>query len=185
MRQWIDLCVRTHRLIRANPAFDRMKISGPTLAADPHNTNIWIAGNNTIPNQIEYRLEAGPGTGTSQSAYDLTNAYPSVVAMLRSYGIPERPQIINDYASFQEQIPFGAAFWISQLKRYNTHALRGNWQGGNTLHDLMANLLTKSDPFKYTATGYMPGPKYTVYQNYYKNMTGVRVDNTGGDKPPV
>ncbi|KAJ5808242.1 hypothetical protein N7474_009511 [Penicillium riverlandense] len=182
MQQWIDLYVRTHKIIRANRQFDRVKISGPTLAAAPYNTSIWwtswmeqIKGNNTIPDQIAYHLEAGPGT----SAYDLTNTYPSVLAMLRSYGIPERPQIINEYAVFQEQVPSGAAFWISRLERYETYGLRGNWQSGNTLHDLMANLLTKADPFDYTATDYMPGPEYPVYEYYYRNMTGARLNTTG------
>ncbi|CAL5872558.1 uncharacterized protein PFLUO_LOCUS6822 [Penicillium psychrofluorescens] len=182
MQQWIDLYVRTHKIIRANRQFDRVKISGPTLSEAPYNTSIWwtswmqqIKGNNTIPDQIAYHLEAAPGT----DSYDLANTYPSVLAMLRSFGIPERPQIINEYASFTEQIPSGAAFWISRLERYETYGLRGNWQDGNTLHDLMANLLTKADPFDYTATDYMPAPEYPVYEYYYRNMTGDRFNTTG------
>ncbi|RAO66687.1 uncharacterized protein BHQ10_002699 [Talaromyces amestolkiae] len=186
MQQWIDLYIRTHKLIRANSAFDGVKISGPTLSASPYNPDIWwtswlsqIAGNDTIPDQIAYHLEAGPGIGPWQSSYDLTNTYPSVQALLRSYGIPNRPQVINEYASYEEQIPSGAAFWISRLERYEVQGLRGNWQSGNTLHDLMANLLTKSDPFNYAATDYMPGPEYSVYEYYYQNMTGCRLNTTG------
>lgn len=43
----------------------------------------------------------------------------------------------------------------------------------------MANLLTKSDPFDYTATDYMPAPEYPVYEYYYRNMTGPRLNTTG------
>lgn len=188
MQQWIDLYIRTHKLIRANPAFNSVKISGPTLAANPSPDSVWwttwleqVSGNGTIPDQIAYHLEAGPGIGPWQTAYDLTTAYPIVISLLHSYDIPNRPQIINEYASYEEQIPSGAAFWISRLERYNVQGLRGNWQGGNTLHDLMANLLTKSDPFNYTAIDYMPGPEYPVYEYYYHNMTGTRVNTTGSD----
>ncbi|KIM93779.1 hypothetical protein OIDMADRAFT_61414 [Oidiodendron maius Zn] len=186
MQQWIDLYIRTHKLIRSNHHFDGVKISGPTLAAAPYNTSVWwtswleqIKGNNTIPDQIAYHLEAGPGVGPWQESYDLTNTYPSVISLLQSYGIQERPQIINEYASYDEQIPSGAAFWISRLERYNIYGLRGNWQSGTVLHDLMANLLTKNDPFNYTETDYMPGPEYLVYKYYYHNMTGVRLDTNG------
>jgi hypothetical protein len=99
--------------------------------------------------------------------------------MLATYGVPQRPTNINEYASKEEQIPAGAAWWISRLERYNAIGLRGNWLSGNQLHDLMANLLTKSEPTNYAATDYMPAPEYTVYQYYNTNMTGVRMQTTG------
>lgn len=41
-------------------------------------------------------------------------------------------------------------------------------------------LLTKvTNPFNYTATDDEPAPEYPVYQYYYQNMTGVRVNTAG------
>jgi hypothetical protein len=62
--------------------------------------------------------------------------------------------------------------------------LGGNWLAGSTLHDLMANLLTKkNDPFNYTATDYITAGEYQVYKYYYLNMTGTRLQATGsGDR---
>src|SRR6266536_4921311 len=78
----------------------------------------------------------------------------------------------------------GGAWWISRLERYNALGLRGNWLGGSTLHDLMANLLTKkNDPFNYTATDYIAVGDYQVYKYYYLNMTGTRLQTTSsGDR---
>jgi len=51
------------------------------------------------------------------------------------------------------------------------------------LHDLFANLLTKSDPLDYNATDYAPAPEYQVYKYYNLNMTGSRVKTAGtGDR---
>jgi hypothetical protein len=33
--------VRTHKALRANPALNAMKISGPSMAYRPQSTNIW------------------------------------------------------------------------------------------------------------------------------------------------
>lgn len=182
MQQWIELYVLTHKLIRGDQDFDNVLISGPTLSSAPYPTSVWwtnwmeqVKENETIPDQYAYHLEANPGS----TVYDLQNTYPSLNSMLASYGLPQRQQNINEYASSKEQIPAGAAWWIARLERYNVFGLRGNWRSGTTLHDLFANLLTKSDPFNYTATDYEPAPEYTVYQYYYNNMTGVRVKTTG------
>lgn len=187
MQQWIDLYVRTHKTIRADPDFDKVLISGPTLWEAPYPDNTWftnwlsqIKGNNTAPDQYAWHLEAAPGENSWSARYDLANAYPSLYSVLDSYGLPHAPMIINEYASYAEMVPAGAAWWISRLERYNTPGLRGNWQSGTALHDLMANLLTKvKDPFNYIATDYAPAPEYPVYQYYYQNMTGVRVNTTG------
>lgn len=58
--------------------------------------------------------------------------------------------------------------------------LLGNWQGGTTLHDLFANLLTKkANPRDYGAIDYAGAPGYWVYKYYAQNMTGHRVKTTG------
>lgn len=187
MQQWIDLYVRTHQTIRQDSAFDDVLISGPTLWEAPYPDNTWftswltqIKGNDTAPDQYAWHLEADPGTSSWSARYDLANAYPSLYSMLDSYRLPHAPMVINEYASYAEMVPSGAAWWISRLERYDTAGLRGNWQYGDTLHDLMANLLTKvSNPLDYAATDYAPAPEYPVYQYYYQNMTGVRVNTTG------
>lgn len=103
---------------------------------------------------------------------------------MKDHGLPDRQININEYANFGEQVPAGAAWWISRLERYNAFGLRGNWLSGWTLHDLMANLLTKkSDPNNYNATDYAPAPEFQVYKYYKRNMTGHRVETSGtGDR---
>ncbi|KAL1964855.1 hypothetical protein VTN77DRAFT_6357 [Rasamsonia byssochlamydoides] len=184
-QQWIDLYIRTHRLLRQDPDFDGVQISGPTLANRPFPDNTWwtnwlaqIAGNQTIPDQYAYHLEGNP-TSTDD---DLQNTNASLAALLQTYRLPPRQININEYATFAEQIPAGAAWWISRLERYEAYGLRGNWQSGTTLHDLFANLLTKrSNPFNYTARDYVPAPEYQVYRYYNRNMTGQRVQTTGSE----
>ncbi|KAJ5663063.1 hypothetical protein N7507_003794 [Penicillium longicatenatum] len=186
-QQWLDLYVRTHKLLREDADFDKVLISGPTLAGSPLSTNTWwtnwlsqVAGNKTIPDQYAYHLE---GTSTD-STDDLQNSDSSLSAMLKTYKMPSRQVNINEYANFAEQVPAGAAWWISRLERYNTLGLRGNWQSLCVLHDLFANLLTKvSDPTVCTETDYVSAPEYQVYKYYNLNMTGVRANTTGtGDR---
>jgi len=102
--------------------------------------------------------------------------------MLAQYGLPARQVNVNEYAVPSEQVPSGAAWWISRLERYRMIGLRGNWESGTELHDLFANLLTKSNnPAAYTATDYAPAAEYAVYEYYNLNMTGSRVATTGSD----
>ncbi|GLI80121.1 hypothetical protein PoHVEF18_008471 [Penicillium ochrochloron] len=186
-QQWIDLYIRTHKLLREDPSFHSVQISGPSLAYRPVSGNTWwsnwlaqIAGNKTIPEQYSYHLEGA----TNDWDNDLQNTNSTLATLLKNYGLPDRQININEYANYGEQVPAGAAWWISRLERYNAFGLRGNWLGGWTLHDLMANLLTKkSDPADYNATDYAPAPEFQVYKYYKGNMTGHRVETTGtGDR---
>lgn len=172
---------------REDADFDKVLISGPTLAGSPQSTNTWwtnwlsqVAGNKTIPDQYAYHLEGSP----SDAYDDLQNTNISLSAMLKTYNLPSRQVNINEYATFAEQIPAGAAWWISRLERYNIFGLRGNWQSLCVLHDLFANLLTKvTDPTICTETDYVSAPEYQVYKYYNLNMTGVRANTTGtGDR---
>jgi hypothetical protein len=183
-QQWLDLYVRTHQLLRGDSDFDSVLISGPTLYNAPDPSNTWwtnyleqIKGNDTIPDQYAYHLLIGPNS----PSYDLANAYPTLNSMLSSNSLPQRQHMINEFAAWVEEVPAGTAWWISRLERYNVLGLRGNYQNGDTLHDIFANLLTKSDPTDYAATDYMPAPDYSVYQYYNTNMTGVRMKTTGSD----
>lgn len=166
---------------------DNVLISGPSLAFRPLSDNPWwtiwlaqISGNHTIPDQYSYHLEGE----TDAVDNDIQTTNVTLAALLQQYRLPERQININEYANPSEQIPAGAAWWISRLERYDAIGLRGNWLGGTTLHDLFANLLTKyADPFNYTATDYAPAGEYQVYKYYNLNMTGTRLQTTGsGDR---
>lgn len=167
----------------ANSDYDAIQITGPSTAGQPEDGYTWftnwlstIAGNNTIPDQYSYHLEGSP----SSPSDDLQNTNASLNALLDQYKLPQRQVNINEYATSDEQRPAGAAWWISRLERYDTLGLRGNWLSGTTLHDLMANLLTKkNNPEDYAATDYLPTGEWQVYAYYNRNMTGQRVATTG------
>lgn len=182
-------CIRrrflSDKIPRSNPDYDSILISGPTLAFRPFPDNTWwtnwllaIAGNNTVPDQYAYHLEGV----THAPDNDLQNTNISLTALLQQYGLPERQININEYGNPDEQRPAGAAFWISRLERYEAFGLRGNWLSGTELHDLMANLLTKTlDPGNYTATDYVPAGEWQVYKYYAVNMTGERTKTNGSE----
>ncbi|KAL9473210.1 hypothetical protein ACSS6W_007590 [Trichoderma asperelloides] len=178
MQQWIDLYIRTHKIIRSDPRFNNMKIVGPSLALRPKATNVWwtewlrqVAGNNTIPDQYTYHLE-GSETDTDNDP-TFTNA--SLSALLNTYNAPQRQINVNEYAQYKEMVPGSYIWWIAGLERFDFIGLLGNWQSGTVLHDLFANLLTKkADPKNYAATDYAPAPGYWVYHYYATNMTGNR-----------
>jgi hypothetical protein len=177
----------TQVIQRENPKYDIVEISGPSLALRPASGNTWwtdwldqIAGNDTVPEQYSYHLEGG----SEEWDNDLQNTNATLAALLKTYNLPDRQININEYANQGEQVPAGAAWWISRLERYDAFGLRGNWLSGWTLHDLMANLLTKvSNPSDYNATDYAAAPEFQVYKYYNLNMTGSRVETVGtGDR---
>jgi hypothetical protein len=174
--------VRTHKAIRANPALNAMKISGPSMAYRPQPTNTWwtawlkcVSGNNTIPDYYTYHLEGGLTDVTNDPLY--TNA--SLAALLKQYNMPSRQVFINEYAELSEQVPGGYVWWISRLERYGFFGMLGNWFGGLELHDNFGGLITKPQPTNYTATNYEAAPGWPVYAYYNRNMTGLRANTTG------
>ncbi|KAI1325736.1 glycoside hydrolase superfamily [Xylariaceae sp. FL0255] len=183
LQQWVDLFIRTFKAIRADSRFNSVQITGPSLANMPVSTNLWwttflsqIASNHTIPDQWSYHLEGSYTNVEDDPQYTSS----SLAALLKTYGLPTQVTNINEYATYEEMVPAGYAWWIARLERYNFWGLLGNWQSGYTLHDLFANLLTKTDdPFDYTATDYAAAPGYWVYKYYTQNMTGERLVTTG------
>jgi hypothetical protein len=98
-QQWIDMYIRTHKMLRANPAMDSVLISGPSLAFRPFPDNTWwtnwlaqIAGNDTVPNQYSYHLEGD----TDATDNDLQNTNVSLAGLLQTYSLPERQININE-----------------------------------------------------------------------------------------
>ena len=139
--------------------------------------------NNTVPEQYAWHLEGNINDAND----DLQTNNATLTSMLSSYGLPQRQVNINEYATFDEQVSAGAAWWISRLERYDTIGLRGNWLSGCALHDLFGSLLGKpnaqSSSYPCTGTGYYPNGEWEVYKYYNLNMTGNRVKTTGtGDR---
>jgi hypothetical protein len=130
----------------------------------------FVAKNASIPDQWAWHMETGGG--------DLLSARGGLQDLLNTYGLPEKPININEYAVFDEQVPAGSAWWISQLERIGAIGLRGNWLSGTQLHDFLASLLSKSNPSDYTANDYFPNGDYQVYKYYNLNMTGYKVGTT-------
>ncbi|KAK7936074.1 hypothetical protein PG985_001569 [Apiospora marii] len=182
-QRWTELYVRTHKILRADSRFNNVPITGPSLAWRPMSSNKWwtawlqaIADAETVPDQYSYHLEGDLNAQDNDPQY--TNK--SLGALLEQYNLPERQVSINEYAAFAEMVPAGYAWWIARLERLDWVGLLGNWQGGTTLHDLFANLLTKArNPRDYAAADYAAAPGYHVYRYYARNMTGVRAGTTG------
>lgn len=174
-QQYLDLYVRTHKRLRQDSSLNQVLISGPSSSSQPSSSNTWfknwlsrVVQDNVIPDQYSWHDEPG----------DLRNDIPNFNALLKQYNAPSRPININEYATFDQQISAGAAWWISRLERYDAIGLRGNWLSKCQLHDFLASLLGKSNTNSCTGTGYYGNGEYQVYKYYNKNMTGTRAGTT-------
>jgi hypothetical protein len=116
---------------------------------------------------------------------DMASSTAALKSMLATYRLPSKPLNINEYGVFNEQVPSGSAWWISQLERVNAIGLRGNWLSTGALHDFMAGLLGKpkagTSSYDPSGGGYWPAAEYWVYHYYAKNMTGTRCATTSTD----
>lgn len=106
---------------------------------------------------------------------DLQTNIANLNTMLSAAGLPTNPAInIDEYGNVNEQVPAGAAWWISRLERYNARGLRGNWLGGAALHDFMASLLGKPNAgtgsYNPTAGGYWPNGEYQVSSSAMRHV---------------
>ncbi|OKL55462.1 hypothetical protein UA08_09318 [Talaromyces atroroseus] len=175
--QYLEMWGRTYYKFRDEFSTDVL-LSGPASAGEPLASNTWweawasfVAANDSIPDQYAWHMESGTG--------DLLSSHAGLLYWQSTYGLPSKPININEYAVFDEQVPAGSAWWISQLERIDAHGLRGNWLSGYELHDFMASLLSKpgadTSSYSATATGYFPNGDYQTYKYYYQNMTGYRV----------
>ncbi|KAG8872747.1 hypothetical protein FRB98_009436 [Tulasnella sp. 332] len=157
-------------------------IAGPGFAKPPSTSNSWWTGwlsniksSGTAPDIYDWHLEGD----ISSSVDDLQTTQPVLVSMLESYGLVVGEFIIDEYGTSGEQVPSGAAWWISRLERFNMYGIRGNWASGAQLHDFLAGLLGKTDVNSATGTGYFANGEYNVYHYYATTMTGYRVQTTG------
>lgn len=174
--QYLQMWGRTWYRLRAE--LPGVLLLGPAAAEEPFLTSTWwttfaafIASNASIPDQYVWHMESGGG--------DMLSAQAGLQSILKQFGLPSRPINIDEYAVFSEQVPAGSAWWISQFERINAQALRGNWQDGLELLDLMANLVSKptagTASYNPTGTGYFPVGDWQLYHYYFQNMTGHRV----------
>ncbi|KAF3404074.1 hypothetical protein DPV78_003089 [Talaromyces pinophilus] len=167
--QYLQMWGRTYYKLRS--AFGTtVQISGPSTANAPSQSNSWfqawaqfVGSNQSVPDQYTWHMEGGSG--------DLVSSQAGLDYFRGLYGLPARLININEYATQNEQVPAGSAWFISQLERINANGCRGSWGWGETnLHNYMSGLLGE------TSTGtYYPNGDYQVYKYYYRNMTGYRV----------
>ncbi|RFU36261.1 hypothetical protein B7463_g72, partial [Scytalidium lignicola] len=139
MQQWIDLYIRTYKIIRSDFRFDGLKIGGPSLAFRPTPNNLWwtewlrqIAGNNT-PDEYNYHLEGAANAVDNDPSY--TNS--SLAALLTTYNLPQRQVNVNEYTEFMEQVPASYAWWIARLERVSFISLLVD-RSGDTHLDVYA-----------------------------------------------
>jgi len=161
--------------------FPEVQTSGPCLANAPESSDTWwtnwasfVSGNGSIPDQYDWHMESGSG--------DMQTSVANLNTILSTYGLPQRTININEYAIYNEQVPCGGAWWISQLERVNALGLRGNWLSAAALHDFMAGLVGKpnagTSAYNASGGGYWPTAEFQVYKYYTQNMTGYRVATT-------
>ncbi|KAG8989256.1 hypothetical protein FRB93_003696 [Tulasnella sp. JGI-2019a] len=176
------LAMWSHAVTYLRTNLPGVPIAGPAFANSPVSTNTWwtaflaqVKADGTAPDVYTWHHE-GDITSTLD---DLQTTQPNMVAMLNSYGLTVGEFIIDEYGTSAEQVPSGAAWWISRLERYNMSGMRGNWASGAQLHDFLAGLLGKTDVDSATGTGYFANGEWNVYNYYATTMTGYRVKTTG------
>ncbi|ETS82724.1 hypothetical protein PFICI_04600 [Pestalotiopsis fici W106-1] len=165
--QYLEMWKHSYQRFRAE--LPDVLLVGPSTAFSPtaesdwwHNFAAFISQEDCVPDIYSYHL-LDPNANL-RVTFDVLNGFR------QTYGLPERPLVINEYGSLDgEQTPAGAAWYIGQFERYNVAGLRANWAGGYELHDFLANLLGKGNK------GYFPVGEWQVYNYYTMNMTGQRV----------
>jgi hypothetical protein len=142
-------------------SFSKISLTQGTFISD--STPQFVRSNASIPDVYVWHLEGNSADVNDDLQTNMANLNP----MLSAAGLPTNPAInIDEYGNVNEQVPAGAAWWISRLERYNARGLRGNWLGGAALHDFMASLLGKPNAgtgsYNPTAGGYWPNGEYQV-----------------------
>lgn len=95
---------------------------------------------------------------------------------MQQYNLPSRLININEYATYDEMVAGGYAWYIAKFERLNWVGLLGNWLMGSQLYDTLSNLLSRVGDFNdVTNTDYTPAAGYWIYQYYRNAMTGYRV----------
>ncbi|KAK4139454.1 glycoside hydrolase family 39 protein [Dichotomopilus funicola] len=157
-------------------------IMGPSISNPPSPGHKWwdgfgaaISRSGNIPDVYSWHSLSYP-LDPQLSAAD-------IATWRNKYGLPARPQNINEYGAPDEQSPAHSAWHISRLERNNIRGLRANWASVYELHDYMGNLLGKpgagTTSYNPHGQGYYPAGEWHVYKYYGTNMTGTRVATAG------
>jgi hypothetical protein len=165
--QYLAMWQRAFHRIRST--FPSAVIVGPSTCGQPSSSNTWwatyldyVKANNVAPDIFSWHTLPGDPV-TTKNAAD---------ALLSARGITHaRPYQINEYGGTAEQNPGNGGWYIARLERSGVDGLRANWASGASLHDYMANLLTK------TGSQYLPKGEWFLYR-FYGAMTGSRVATT-------
>ncbi|GHH71644.1 hypothetical protein GCM10018793_07260 [Streptomyces sulfonofaciens] len=160
--QYLQMWSRFYGAVRS--AFPDQLIVGPSTASQPSSGNAWwktfldrAKADGTVPDIYSWHDEPGDPVA------DVGRAD----ALLAAGGLTRtRPYQINEYATSSMQTPGGGGWFISRLERAGADGLRGNWAGGQSLHDYEAGLLTKD-----SAGRYQPRGEWFTYR-YYGSQTG-------------
>lgn len=126
-----------------------------------------IADSNAVPDIYSWH-QIGDANGVPDTTV------PDFNAMRESYGLPEKPIDINEYAWPEAQNPAHTTWYLAQLERHNLRGLRANWGSGSLLHDLMADLVFHEEHEGGGTTTYRPNGEWYLYE-YYARMKGTRV----------
>ncbi|KAG8995203.1 hypothetical protein FRB94_009341 [Tulasnella sp. JGI-2019a] len=174
------LAMWSHAVTYLRTNLPGVPIAGPAFANSPVSTNTWwtaflaqVKADGTAPDVYTWHHE-GDITSTLD---DLQTTQPNMVAMLNSYGLTVGEFIIDEYGTSAEQVPSGAAWWISRLERYNMSGMRGNWASGAQLHDFLAGLLGKTDVDSATGTGYFANGG--TYELVIENLSSLGLATSG------
>ncbi|KAL2869392.1 glycoside hydrolase superfamily [Aspergillus lucknowensis] len=169
--QYLDYYLHATEAVRES--FPNTSISGPSFAHSPSLTNsnwtTWleaVSSNDAVPDRYSWHQ-----IGSWEREPDTT--IPDLHTLLDTYGLPQLPIDVNEYAWTTEQNPANSVYYLAQLERHDLRGLRANWGSGEGLHDFLANLVFKTED----GSEYRPNGEWHVY-NYYANMTGDRLATT-------
>jgi hypothetical protein len=126
-----------------------------------------ISKNNAIPDIYSWHQIPDDTLQPDKVIVDWAN-------MTETYGLPEKPIDINEYAWPENQNPAHTAWYLAQLERHNLRGLRAHWGRAGELHDTMAEVIFHNDG------SYSPTGEWYLYE-YYTKMEGSRVKTTASD----
>ena len=118
MQQWIDLYARTHKAIRADSTFNESLLRYPGLPfgwLPTRKTNGLPIGSPKSKAMTSLltntRGISRPVPVRTRGQLATTLRMPThLCTLLDSQGLPHAPMVINDYASYAEMLPAGAAW---------------------------------------------------------------------------
>ncbi|CAO1633471.1 unnamed protein product [Parajaminaea phylloscopi] len=148
-----------------------LPLVGPSTANNPGSRNGWWdsflgyvqghGGTSAQPDVWNWHLEEN---GVSNDPIPPAQALPGYV---QSYGLNTGLGLQNnEYGVRDQQKPSYSAWFFARYERLRINGLRGNWEGGAKLNDLMADLLIKNGDGSYSTNG-----EYVAHRYYAQEMT--------------